>query len=87
MSKNSQNRKEVNINIINVRTVLFYRVLRDKTHSTIPSFCIVTQPSNSVLREKNKTTQQNKETQMFGERTFLTGGQAGKVTVGPWKLI
>lgn len=71
MSKNSQNRKEVNINIINVRTVLLYqRMLRDKTHSTIPSFCIVTQPSNSVLREKEQNNPTKQRNTMFGERHF-----------------
>lgn len=81
MSKNSyQNKNKVNINIINVLTVLFYqRMLRDKTHSTIPSFCVVTQPSNSVLREKEQNNPNKTKKHNIWRKTFLIGGQAERL--------
>lgn len=68
----------MNINIINVLTVLFnQRMLRDKTQSMVPSFCIVAQSGDSVLREQEENNPN--KTNSVWRKTFLTGGQAGRL--------
>ena len=65
----------MNTTIINILTALLYqRMLRDKTHSTVPSFFVVAQPGDSVLREQEENNPNR--TNNDWRKTFVTGGHA-----------